>query len=177
MNVTENNNQKPRAGVKKYRKKLAGIDMTPMVDLGFLLISFFVMTTRMMEPTTMNLTMPREGKTMNVPQSGTITVLISNPGEIYMYQGSANELRSADQLIKVRASGAGSVREKLLQYKQEITTSGIDMFLIIKAAEGATYQQVIDMLDEAAISAIDSYALVSFEPEDFALIETIAKNK
>ena len=85
-------------GVKKAKKLSTRVDMTPMVDLGFLLITFFIFTTTLSTPNTSKLTMPKEEKDitkqMEVAKAGLVTVLLGksdplNPGkdQIYYYEG------------------------------------------------------------------------------------------
>lgn len=50
-----------RTGISRPKKYNPKTDMTPMVDLGFLLISFFVMTTELSKPRIAPLNMPKEG--------------------------------------------------------------------------------------------------------------------
>lgn len=61
------------------------IDMTPMVDLGFLLISFFVITTELSKPTTMDLFMPKDGKPMDLGASDALTILLDNDNTFWYY--------------------------------------------------------------------------------------------
>jgi biopolymer transport protein ExbD len=69
---------------KKYSLR---IDMTPMVDLGFLLITFFVMTVHLGKPSVVNLNMPKDGPEMPIGKSKVLTVLLDKPDKIYYYEG------------------------------------------------------------------------------------------
>src|SRR5688500_18283106 len=78
-------------GVKKAKKLSTRVDMTPMVDLGFLLITFFIFTATMNEPTTMDLNMPKdtekEEEITKAKQSGALTVMLGKNDQVYYYEG------------------------------------------------------------------------------------------
>ena len=64
------------------------IDMTPMVDLGFLLISFFIFTTTLTEKNTMNLIVPVDGGIDTpIPESKTLSFILANDDKVYAYEG------------------------------------------------------------------------------------------
>jgi biopolymer transport protein ExbD len=75
-----------RSGVRKVLKHNLKVDMTPMVDLGFLLITFFVITTELAKPTAMNLYMPKDGPPSPVGNSSALTILLDD-NKIYYYNG------------------------------------------------------------------------------------------
>jgi len=80
-----------KAGVSRIVKNKLKIDMTPMVDLGFLLISFFIFTTQINKPTAMNLNMPIDGPPIPAAVSKTITFLMSGNNKLFYYAGKGED--------------------------------------------------------------------------------------
>ena len=78
-------------------------DMTPMVDLGFLLISFFIFTTQMNKPVVTSLNMPHDGPPSTLGMSNALTVLLGDNHSIYYYEGemktALSDGRSYDQIL------------------------------------------------------------------------------
>src|ERR1041384_5290476 len=78
-------------GVKKAKKLSTRVDMTPMVDLGFLLITFFIFTATLSTPSTMDLNMPKdtdkEEEQTKAKQSGALTVMLGKNINVYYYEG------------------------------------------------------------------------------------------
>src|SRR5437588_12750358 len=67
------------------------IDMTPMVDLGFLLISFFIFTTTLSEKKAMSLIVPTDGNPMKLGSKNALTILLAKGNHVYAYQGMWNQ--------------------------------------------------------------------------------------
>jgi biopolymer transport protein ExbD len=78
-------------GVKKAKKLSTRVDMTPMVDLGFLLITFFIFTTTMTTPTTLDLNMPKDIKDpkdqTEAKESGVLSIMLGKGDQVYYYEG------------------------------------------------------------------------------------------
>src|SRR5664279_6444422 len=90
MEVKSGGGHKKGPGVKKGKKLSTRVDLTPMVDLGFLLITFFIFTTTMSQPTAMRLFLPKDVKSEEqnkVKNSAVITLMLGKQDKIYYYEG------------------------------------------------------------------------------------------
>ena len=109
---------KQKGGKKKAKKFSTHIDMTPMVDLMCLLITFFMLTTAFAKPKAMDITMPEKKDNTNpgpvISDKRTINILISGNDKIYYYFGVADPKKPLPQLIATDYSKDG-IRKILLQ--------------------------------------------------------------
>lgn len=84
-------------GKKRAKKGSTHIDMTPMVDLAFLLLTFFILTTTMYRPSTLQLTFPvppeNPDEVKETELSNAVTLLLTDKDQIYYYFG---EFHTAD---------------------------------------------------------------------------------
>ncbi len=157
-------------GKKKGPKKQSTkVDMTPMVDLAFLLITFFMLTTTFNKPQVMEVNMPdknNEDKTQKLNEKRAMTVILGKDNNVYYYQGVNNP-----EVKKTNYSDEG-LRKLLLDKKKEVRqVTGKDIFVVIKATEGSNYKNVVDVLDEMSITSIPIYALADITPADLDLLK------
>ncbi len=167
-----NREMRKRPGQAHMKKKPLRVDMTPMVDLGFLLISFFVFTAELSRPAATDLYMPKDGSPMPLGNSYALTLLLDKNNEVYWYAGAWQEAYERSAILKTNYSGSHSLREIIL-----IKQNGLDklspekegssgLMLLIKASPGASYKNLADVLDEIAINRIRKYAIVSLSSEE-----------
>src|SRR6188508_8810 len=96
--IIMNETRSRKAGVKRMKRNSLKIDMTPMVDLGFLLISFFVVTVEMSKPVAAKLNMPKDGEGTVLKVSAALTLLLTNNREIWYYHGFLEEALKNNQI-------------------------------------------------------------------------------
>lgn len=156
-------------GVKKSKKQSTKVDLTPMVDLGFLLITFFIFTTTMSQPTSMNLNMPKDSQTQDddtkVKESGSLTLMLGKGNVIYYYYGN--------DPTTMQTTGYKDVRNIILEKKRK--TPADDLFIIIKPDKDASYKNAVDVLDEMNINDINKYAMVDPTADEYNLIQLTEK--
>jgi biopolymer transport protein ExbD len=152
-------------GVKKGKKLSTRVDLTPMVDLGFLLITFFIFTTTMAQPTAMNLAMPKdtndEKDKTEVKESGALTFLLGKSDVVYYYFGK--------DLGHMQTTTYKDARKIIIEKKK--TTPADDFFVTIKPDKDATYKNAVDMLDEMSIADVKRYAMIDPTEDEYTLIQ------
>ena len=160
-----------KGGKKRSKKMSTKIDMTPMVDLGFLLITFFMLTTTLAKPVTMQLNMPDKTDTKEtspVKLSETLTVC-PDVNKVYYYQGIPTEAGTVMQVTNYSETG---IRKVIADLNAKV---GNNFTLVIKPTKTAKYRNMIDMLDECAITNNKRYALLEIDPDTEALIKRSGK--
>lgn len=162
--ITPSKGSRKNIALRQSKKHTLRVDLTPMVDLGFLLITFFVFTTTMSTSKAMHLTIPDDkGTSQNTPESGALTVLLDNKNQIYYYSGMV-----AKDLSNVYKSNYKEIRSVLIEKKK--ATPPEKLMVIVVPGEESTYENVVNMLDELHINVIDRYALVNNQQKEHAEI-------
>lgn len=170
-----------KKGGKKVRSKKqnAGVDLTAMVDLAFLLITFFMLTTSLSKPQSMDLTLPDKEKTTDVPkqeakESKTMTILIGKDRKLKYYMGMFD---APYQGVGPTDStyGKNGIRKVILQKMANLKAQGQvgkeGIVVLIKATEDAVYTDMIDILDEMAITGVDIYSLQDITDAEKAIMQ------
>lgn len=148
--------------------------MTPMVDLGFLLISFFVITTELSKPKSMDLYMPHDGPPTNSAASQSITFLPGNDNTVFYYFGEEKDAIKGNAILPTswnEIEGIGKIiRTKQMQLDK--TAAGrSSLVVLIKPTKGSTYKNAIDILDEMLINGVTRYAVVKPGPLELQYLE------
>jgi biopolymer transport protein ExbD len=155
-------------GVKKSKKLSTRVDLTPMVDLGFLLITFFIFTTTMSQPTAMRLFLPKDTdkpeEQNKVKASGALTLLLGKNDVVYYYEGEL-----APDASNFKTTTFKDIRDVIINKKK--ATDPQDFVVVIKPNAESTYKNAIDALDEMTINDVKRYALVDISPVEDQLIK------
>lgn len=199
-----------KGGKVRSKKMSTRIDFTPMVDLGFLLITFFMLTTSMNTPQIMQVTMPAKDEEptdkpkTEAPADATITVILSGNDRVFYYFGFGNE-ETGELQVEVTDFSAKGIRKILMEkhapwYQdieaeraklnsediptdtfearlkrklKEVNEDPMATWVIIKADENATYENLVDMVDECRIANIIKYAIVDITDRELELIRSL----
>lgn len=156
---------KKKGGKVRVKKSSTRIDMTPMVDLAFLLLTFFVMTTTLNKPQAMQINMPEkpreEDKPPEVNEKNVLTLVLGANDKIYYYMGIT------DPTVEVTDFSATGIRKLLQEKKAELPK----LVILIKALDEARYKNMVDIMDEMNISGGLRAALVEITDTDKELVK------
>lgn len=171
--IKEPEQTRKRPGVRRYCHRKLMIDMTPMVDLGFLLIAFFILTNTLSEPGSTFLNMPKETvDSSQLAESLALTFLIGENDRVHYYHGSLNRQSSMTKVHATSYSFADGMGKVIRKKQMAVDAAGIfdegrnGIMVLIKPSANARYQNVIDALDEMLINDVRKYAIVSLTREE-----------
>ncbi|MFN3753251.1 ExbD/TolR family protein [Flavobacterium sp.] len=176
-----------KKGSKKVRSKKsnAKVDLTAMVDLAFLLITFFMLTTSLSKPQSMDLGLPdkekpNEDKTdIKVDQRRTMTIIMGKDNKIKWFHGLLDSPEQGGAPADA-VYGKNGIRKEILKRVTSIPQITGDkdkgMIVIIKPSKKSTYRNLVDILDEMAICNVPTYAIVNeITPEEQKLVDEMNK--
>lgn len=169
MDTSSGGGHKKGPGVKKGKKMSTRVDLTPMVDLGFLLITFFIFTTTMSQATAMKLNLPADVKDQNqqnkLNDKSALTILLGKDDNVYYYEGTLQVDATGNNF---KSSNFKEIRKEIIQKKQATDST---FMVIIKPGNTCDYKNVVDVLDEMAINMVGRYALVDIDPQEQQLVD------
>lgn len=155
----------------RTQKKATRVDLTAMVDLAFLLITFFILTTTLQKPKAMNLVMPdREGPAdLGVAASRTMTILIGAKDKLEWFMGAPDKPLTPPT---IDVFGKDGIRKALIAQSNLIRqTQGKDLIVLVKAGNHSSYDNMVNLMDELSIANIQRQALVDISPVEEALLK------
>lgn len=153
---------------KSLSKKIIRVDMTPMVDLGFLLITFFMFTTNFTKPNVVDLGLPAGEGGTEINYKNQLTFILGKNDRIFYYQKEANNLSEKD--VK-EVSFQGMELAKLIKYYKNSAVAPENFTIIIKPTDDANYKNFVDMLDEMALTKNERYGISDLKPLEKTIYE------
>ncbi|MBE2288388.1 MAG: biopolymer transporter ExbD, partial [Chitinophagaceae bacterium] len=168
LDTSSGGGHKKGPGVKKGKKLSTRIDLTPMVDLGFLLITFFMFTTTLAKPKTMEINMPYKDEKLTDPEKNKLkasvafTVLLSKNHRVYYYEGIGDDPNKAPDLKVTSFKAKDGIRDAIIAKKKMVDgmkragalTAKDEMTVLIKPDTTSTYSDLVNMLDEMNINDV-----------------------
>ncbi len=163
-----------KGGKVRSKKQNSTVDLTAMVDLAFLLITFFMLTTSLSKPQSMDLGMPDKNKDKTeeilIADARTLNIVIGPNDKLQAYMG---QFRDPIEAPKDFSYGKAGIRTKILEKIQSVPITMNDpkkgLIVLIKASKESNYKNLVDVLDEMAICKVPTYAIVDITKEEEAL--------
>jgi biopolymer transport protein ExbD len=160
-----------KGGGKGPKKMSTRVDLTPMVDLGFLLITFFMLTTTFNKPQAMEVNMPKKADKpedkQEVKESKVLTLIMADNDKVYHYRGVTNPALDSTDF------SAEGVRKVILKAQQDVKAQWGDekeLIVLLKSQRKAKFRNLVDVLDEMSITNTQRYAIVDYSNNDSLIV-------
>ena len=168
-----------KGGKVRSKKNSTRVDMTPMVDLNFLLLMFFMFTTTFTKPNIMDLTLPAkpDDKTTQVKPPmvdlrNSITFIIGKDDNLFYHQQDAKGLNEST-LVKTSYDREGV--EKVIEQAKKNAVKKENFTVIIKPVDDASFKHFVDILDEMEITGSEHFGISELKPFEKEVYEQKVK--
>lgn len=171
-----------KGGKVRSKKQNSTVDLTAMVDLAFLLITFFMLTTSLSKPQSMDLAMPdkddptKPQKDILISEERTMNIILGGDNKLSMFMGQIAAPKQDPKDVKY---GKDGIRKDILEKIKSVPLAtrsakypnGEDLIVLIKPTDDSDYKNLVDILDEMAICKVKVYAIVDPVDEEIKLVE------
>ncbi|MBI3234228.1 MAG: biopolymer transporter ExbD [Bacteroidetes bacterium] len=179
LDTSSSGGGKHKGGKVRGKKLSTRIDMTPMVDLAFLLVTFFMLATSLSKPAAMPVTMPDTKEDPNVKpnvaaKSKVLTLILGKDDKIYYYRRSLED----NPEVGETTFGEANIRKVLLEKKTEITNDVVatldrqDPIILVKPMRDSKYKNLVDIFDEFNITELRRFVMVPIDEKDITYLNS-----
>ena len=167
--MAELNSSPEKKGGKSPRKKFsARVDLTAMVDLAFLLITFFMLTTTLQKARIFQLDMP-VGPSGGEAASRTLTVCLGSNHQVVTYLGLPDKPIVGPNLVGFDKDG---LRKTIADMKRDVEQkTHKSILVIVKPSDKSLYGDMVGALDELKINSVEQYAVADIMDKDIAYLK------
>lgn len=166
--------QSGKGGKVRSKKQPPHVDLTPMVDLAFLLITFFMLVTTFNKPNVMDLGLPAKPKEnqkspdTEIKLSNSISIIIGKDNKIFYHQQDQAGLNVST--LQETTFDREGIRKVIQQAKAQAEDE-TKFTVIIKPTDEALYKNFVDMLDEMAITKSEQYGITDIRSWEKAVYD------
>ena len=164
-----------KGGKVRSKKQNTRVDMTPMVDLGFLLITFFMFTTTFSKPNVMDLGLPAKPKAdqpkpppTEIDLTNSISLILGKDNRIFYHQLDQAGLN--EQTLQETTFDRTGITKVIEQAKARAKDQ-TKFTVIIKPTDDAVYKNFVDILDEMAITKNEIYGITDIKTWEQAIYD------
>jgi len=167
--MAELNSSSASAGGRRGAKRMPlRVDLTAMVDLAFLLITFFMLTTVLTKPQVLPVAMPADAAPGPVPETGTMTVCLGKNNQAIWYMGMSNNPLTAPKQANYGKDLSSAIAGEVAEVFKR---TGKGLFVIIKPSNHSVYNNLVETIDELNSANVPSYAIAKIAPEDLGILK------
>lgn len=157
-----------KSGGRSLNRLPVRVDLTALVDLAFLLITFFILTTTLQKPHSLPLVMPAPGHPEAVAASSTMTICLGKNNQAMYFVGIPQKPLTTPKMV----AAGNAMQQVIIQTAKQITAAtGKNMFVIISPSDHSVYKSLVSTLDEMNITGVTSYAIAQIPQEGITLLK------